>query len=189
MLKQSLKIVLNFLCLVLALPFFIFWKLLSLVLGDREALQGPAQLFSLLPGRLGVFLRRAFYRLVLAECAPDVCLSFGVIVSDPRAKFASGVYIGPYSIVGRVSLRENVVVASQVSLLSGLKQHSVGQASEDGVFQAITIGEESWVGERSVVGADVGSFSVIGAGSVVVKPVGDKQVVAGNPAKLIKELE
>lgn len=35
--------------------------------------------------------------------------------------------------------------------------------------------------------ADVGQQCVIAAGSVVVNPIGDKKIVAGNPAKIIKE--
>lgn len=35
----------------------------------------------------------------------------------------------------------------------------------------------------------IGKHAVVGAGSIVTKPVEDYTVVAGNPAKVIKKLE
>lgn len=51
------------------------------------------------------------------------------------------------------------------------------------------IGDNTIVGIRSIVlpGVKVGSHVVIGAGSVVTKDVPDHCIVAGNPAKVIRE--
>ena len=56
---------------------------------------------------------------------------------------------------------------------------------QPGVFEPITIGEDSWIGERAVVSADVGKHCVVGAGAVVTKPVPDYAIVVGVPAKVI----
>lgn len=51
------------------------------------------------------------------------------------------------------------------------------------------IGDNTIVGIRSILlpGVKVGSHVVIGAGSVVTKDVPDHCIVAGNPAKVIRE--
>jgi acetyltransferase-like isoleucine patch superfamily enzyme len=50
----------------------------------------------------------------------------------------------------------------------------------------VRIGEGSWVGSAAVVLADVGRHSVVGAGSVVTKPIPDFVVAAGAPARVIR---
>lgn len=53
------------------------------------------------------------------------------------------------------------------------------------VSGSCAIGEESWVGPNACIRdqRNVGSNTIIGMGSVVVKHVGDNEVWAGNPAK------
>jgi len=48
-----------------------------------------------------------------------------------------------------------------------------------------------WIGANSIIlpGVTVGENSVVGAGSVVTKDVGARVLVAGNPAKKIRNLE
>jgi maltose O-acetyltransferase len=55
----------------------------------------------------------------------------------------------------------------------------------------ITIGEDVWVGGSVVIcpGVTIGDRSVIGAGSVVTKDIPAGVFAAGNPCKVIRELE
>ena len=55
----------------------------------------------------------------------------------------------------------------------------------------ITIGDNCWIGGGSIIcpGVTIGDNVVVGAGSVVVKDVPSNVVVAGNPAKIIRELK
>lgn len=55
----------------------------------------------------------------------------------------------------------------------------------------IRIKEGAWIGSGAIVlrGATIGRHSVVGAGSVVTRDVGDFEVVAGNPARLIKKIQ
>ncbi|KAF4670208.1 hypothetical protein FOL47_002140 [Perkinsus chesapeaki] len=52
----------------------------------------------------------------------------------------------------------------------------------------ITIGDDVWIGGRTVVlpGVTIGSGCIIGAGSVVTKDIPDGMIAAGNPCKVIK---
>lgn len=54
----------------------------------------------------------------------------------------------------------------------------------------ITIGSDVWVGGASIIcpGVNIGSRSVIGAGSVVTKNVPEGVFAAGNPCRIIREI-
>ena len=54
----------------------------------------------------------------------------------------------------------------------------------------VRLGNDVFIGVNSVILRDVtiGDYSIVGAGSVVTKDVPPNVVVAGNPAKIIKEL-
>jgi acetyltransferase-like isoleucine patch superfamily enzyme len=73
------------------------------------------------------------------------------------------------------------VNADQVHTKFELDQHS----------SPVSIGNQCWIGSRCIIlrGVTIGDQAVIGAGSVVTKDVPPRQVWAGNPAKLIKELK
>jgi acetyltransferase-like isoleucine patch superfamily enzyme len=55
--------------------------------------------------------------------------------------------------------------------------------------QKITIGNDVWIGSRAMIlkGVTIGDGAVIAAGAVVTKDVAPRQVVAGNPARVVKE--
>eukprot|EP01132_Coremiostelium_polycephalum_P005849 gene5849-7278_t len=57
--------------------------------------------------------------------------------------------------------------------------------------KAIKIGDNVWIGGRSIInpGVTIGDNAVIGSGSVVTKDVPANTVVAGNPAKVIRNID
>ncbi len=56
---------------------------------------------------------------------------------------------------------------------------------------AVRIGDKAWIGFNSIIlkGVTIGEGAVVGAGSVVTKDVSPWTVVAGNPAKPIRQFE
>lgn len=54
----------------------------------------------------------------------------------------------------------------------------------------VTIGDNAWIGGGAIInpGVTIGDNVVIGSGSVITKDVPDNVVVAGNPAKVIKQI-
>ncbi len=163
--------------------------------GRRESVFGFwTHVVAMLPGQPGLYLRRAFYRLTLDACAPSFYIGFGALFTHRQARVASDVYIGPYSLVGCATLREGCLIASRVSLLSGAGPHAFGpdgrwHATESERLRQIEIGAYAWIGEGAIVMANVGSGSMVGAGSVVPRPVPSHVVVAGNPARLLRQLD
>lgn len=56
--------------------------------------------------------------------------------------------------------------------------------------QSVTIGAGAWIGENvSIIGANVGKNSVIGANSVVTRDVPDYCVAVGAPAVIIRQFD
>lgn len=53
----------------------------------------------------------------------------------------------------------------------------------------ITIGDDVWIGGGAIIcpGVTLGNNVIVGAGSVVTKSFGDNVIIAGNPARVIKE--
>ena len=52
-----------------------------------------------------------------------------------------------------------------------------------------TIGNDVWIGANAIIiqGVKIGNGAVIGAGAIVTKDVGDYEIVAGNPARVIRK--
>lgn len=59
-----------------------------------------------------------------------------------------------------------------------------------GTISPVVIGNNVWIGSRAIIlrGVTIGDNSVIGAGSVVTKSVPPNTVVAGNPARPLKQI-
>src|SRR5438270_13886763 len=94
--KAWLKALANALASVLILPAFLLYQTGRLVLGAEKVFPGWSQTFSLIPGLSGVYLRRAFYRLVLSRCGADACISFGTVFSHRTAEIGRTAYTGVY---------------------------------------------------------------------------------------------
>jgi acetyltransferase-like isoleucine patch superfamily enzyme len=165
------------------------YRLASLVMGPERAFPGWSQLFSLMPGVMGEYLRRAFYRFVLPSCGRGVCISFGTVFSHPTARLGHRVYVGVGCMLGDVTLGDDVLVGSHVSIINGRAQHGTARLDipvreQPGEYPRVVIGTDSWIGDRSIVTADVGKHCIVGAGAVVTKPVPDFAIVVGNPARV-----
>jgi acetyltransferase-like isoleucine patch superfamily enzyme len=189
--KAGVKAVADAVAFLLVIPAFLLYQIGRLLIGSEKAFPGWSQAFSLIPGLTGIYLRRAFCRLVLSRCASDSCLSFGTVFSHPTAEVGRRVYVGLYCCLGDVTLEDDVLLGSQVSIMNGTSQHGIERLDvpireQPGDWPRITIGRDTWIGDRAVVMADVGKHCVVGAGSVVTKRVPDFAVVAGVPARVLR---
>lgn len=79
---------------------------------------------------------------------------------------------------------DNVFIAHNV--LVGENSVVIANAEVSG---SVVIGKDCWVGPASTIiqGMRIGSNSLIGIGSVVIKDVEENDVVAGNPAKFLRK--
>lgn len=93
--------------------------------------------------------------------------------------------------VGRVTIGDNVMFAPNVSIYTA--GHPIHPQSRNTGYEygiEVTIGDNVWVGGSVVInpGIKIGNNVVVGSGSVVTKDIPDNTIVAGNPAKVIREV-
>lgn len=188
--KRFAKTFARTIALFVVLPLYACYLISAATLGTAQAFPGWSQTFSLLPGLCGVYLRRAFYKLALAECQDCVCLTFGTVISHPSARIGRNVYVGAFCVLGDVTLEEDVLLGSNVSIINGGRQHGIERLDlpvreQPGEWPRVTIGRDSWIGDRATVMANVGRHCVVAAGAVVTKTVPDYAIVAGVPARVL----
>ena len=189
--KRAAKGIADAIALVLVLPAVMLYGLASLLAGKARAFPGWSQSFSLLPGTIGAYLRRAFYRLVLSECGSGSWIGFGTVFSHPTASVGRNVYVGVFCCLGDITLEEDVLLGSHVSIMNGGGQHGIERLDvpireQPGSYVRVTIGRDTWIGDRAIVLADVGRHCVVGAGSVVTKPLPDYAIAVGSPARVVR---
>lgn len=190
--KMLMKMIINGVCIILVLPFYLWFRLESLILRNDQPIQGMSQFFSLFPGLAGMYLRRAFLVLALKRCYFDSCIAFGTIFSSANAEIGHNVYIGTRCTIGDVNLGDDVLLGSNVDIINGAKQHYIDDLTtpireQGGEYPKVYIGEDTWIGNSSAVMCSVGKKCVIGTGSVVVKPIEDYSIAVGVPAKVLKK--
>ena len=185
--KQAVKGVFN----LLVLPVYFLYLGCRLTQGSHRAFAGFSQGLSLIPGLSGIYIRHAFYRFVLPQCGDDIVVSFGTLLTHPATHLGRACYIGPFTTLGEVTVGDDALLGSYVSVINGGRQHGIDRLDipirdQPGQWPRVTLGADCWIGERAVVMADVGRGAVVAAGSVVTRPVPPFMIVAGVPARPIR---
>jgi serine acetyltransferase len=189
--REALKATGRALALIAVLPALLSYAIRSAMLGHDRALEGSTQMLALAPGILGQYLRRAFLARTIAYCAPTATISFGTIFSKAGARIDDRAYIGPGGFLGLVHIERDVLIGSGVHITSGRQTHGTADVTrpirdQEGEATLVRVGAGAWIGSAAVVMADVGANSIVGAGSVVTKPVPESVLAAGVPAAVIR---
>lgn len=150
-----------------------------------------SQVVSIIPGTIGVYMRRQYYRVVLDGTLEDLVVEFGTIFARRGTQIGSNVYIGAYCTIGLSTIEDDVLIGSSVDIVSGKRVHYFDRVDvpirlQGGELEQITIGRNSWLGNKVVVMAPVGTGCVVGAGSIVTSPCEAESIYAGNPARRIR---
>jgi acetyltransferase-like isoleucine patch superfamily enzyme len=192
--QSTMKKFLNGICLALVFPCALSSWLEGCITNDTESMfLFWAHVFSVLPGKSGMFLRRAYYRLTLDCCASNFYIGFGALFTHRCALVEKDAYIGAYALVGSARLGEGCLIGSRASLLSGTKQHALDEQGRWGPcdktrLRQIKIGDYAWIGEGAIVMANVGAGTMVAAGAVVDQDIRDGILVAGNPSRFVRKL-
>lgn len=91
----------------------------------------------------------------------------------------------------RVEIGDNVFVGPNVSIYTACHPLDPDERRDGREWaEGVRIGNDVWIGGNAVIlpGVTVGDGAVIGAGAVVTKDVATRTVVAGNPARKIKNI-
>ena len=90
---------------------------------------------------------------------------------------------------GRITIGDGVLFGPAVTIAT--VGHPINPALREYMYcDHVTVGNNCWIGANSVIcpGVTIGDNSVIGAGSVVTKDIPANCVAAGNPCKVIREI-
>lgn len=106
------------------------------------------------------------------------------------AHISAGVKIFQFSNVGAGTIIERMAYLGPRVLITNTRKISHGR-SYSPFIESVTIRFGARIGGGSVIlpGVEIGSNSVVGAGSVVTKSIPKNMVALGNPAKVIKEIK
>ncbi|MFO7618155.1 MAG: acyltransferase [Thermoplasmata archaeon] len=151
---------------------------------------------SKVPGRLGVKLRRAFFKKYFKHFGSHVTIAEDVTIEVPEnisigdnSGFNAGCWI---SGGGGLTIGHNVIVGPHTVIHT--QNHEYDDVTkpicEQGhTSKPVTIEDDVWIGARAVItpGSKIGRGCVIAAGAVVAGYITPHSVAAGVPAKVIKK--
>lgn len=131
------------------------------------------------------------------NCLVERGVSFkydGIWSSGPSIIFEDDVFIGMGC---EFNISSSIKVGKKTMIASGCKfiDHNHGTALNSAmnhqvpVIAPISIADEVWIGANCIIlkGVTIDKGAVIGAGSLVLKNIGEYEIWAGNPAKFIKK--
>jgi virginiamycin A acetyltransferase len=176
------------------LPHLAVYWIKAALFGRDRALEDSTEGLARFPGIVGRYLRWAFLARVLASCHKTAWIGYGTLFSKVGASVGENVYIGPRCHIGLAVLEPNVLLAAGVHVTSGGLMHGFEDLSrpirdQQGAPSLVRIGAGAWIGSAAVVMADVGRDSIVGAGAVVTKPLPDRVIAVGVPARVVRRRE
>ena len=110
-----------------------------------------------------------------------------VMIGDHTRIGLHNTIIGPVLIGNHVNLAQGITVTA----LNHIFENSEKRIDEQGVStSAVVIEDDIWIGANAVIlpGVTIGHHSVVAAGAVVTKDVPPHSLVAGVPAKIMKQI-
>jgi acetyltransferase-like isoleucine patch superfamily enzyme len=123
-----------------------------------------------------------------AVCTSNISIGRNVVIRPGTMLFADN------TTSGQICIEDDVEIGSGVHFY--VNDHAFDNTDTPIKYQGyypsepIRVCNGAWIGANAIIlkGVIVGKNSVIGAGSIVTKNVTKNTVVAGNPAKIIKNI-
>jgi acetyltransferase-like isoleucine patch superfamily enzyme len=163
------------------------------------------------------YLRGLFYRPYFKKCGPlqvtgkiyfvkkhaqiiiGKCIIWKHVKFDMEGKGPSNpaiLIIGDFTTLGdrtEIHVKEKVIIGKRCRIswdcvILDRNYHGIGDDPE--ITNPVCIGDDVWIGCRSIIlpGVTIGNNAIIAAGSVVSKSVPESAMVAGNPARFVKQI-
>lgn len=138
----------------------------------------------------------------IGQCAtiigePNKPVKLGVWGREPGS---GRINIGDYVLISpgtRISASDDITIGNSVMMANSVyitdsDWHSIyDRTARDERVTPVHISDNVWLGDHSVIlkGVTIGENSIVGANAVVTRDVPANVVVAGNPARVVKELD
>jgi acetyltransferase-like isoleucine patch superfamily enzyme len=180
---------------LLAFPFALLFIVIGKLSIYCNAYSEVSLIASRIPFLFGQRIRFIYYKATLKHLGKEVVFKYGSFCQYNTASIGDRVLIGYFNAIGEVTMGNDIVIGGFVNFISGTNQHSFVDPSQTINKQSasgrsmIIIGSDVWIGSNAIIASNIGDRCVIGAGSVLVKPAQSNSVHAGNPAKLIKNID
>ena len=177
---------------VLVLPYAAGYHLLRLAVGTERAYEAISQRAARWPGVYGRHMRRAVVEAMGTRMGARVWIKWGTVLRRPPVTLGDNVAIGQHCVIVSAQIGDNVQIGDHVKIYDGSDQHGLDRLDvpiiyQRGVLRPVRIGDDCLIGAGALILADVGTGCVVGAGAVVLDPVPDYAVVAGVPARQIRD--
>ncbi len=117
----------------------------------------------------------------LGDLNPSITVGdYSVINPGVRMTAAIGIEIG-----------EGALIATGAYITDADWHGKYHRVYPPGSVAKVVLGSNVWVGDGAMIlkGVQIGQNSIVGAGAVVTSDVADNTVVAGNPAKVVSQLD
>jgi len=148
-------------------------------------------------GKLGLVLRYVFLKNSAERVGENVSVQPGVyLLNIGKLKIGNNVSIHPMCYIdaeGEIEIGNEVSIAHSSSILStnhNFTDFSIPIKYNELKLGKVIIHDDVWIGcgVRILAGVEIGTRTVVAAGSVINKKVDSHSLVGGIPAKLIKTI-
>lgn len=147
------------------------------------------------PGLIYIGIRYAVVKTLVESLGDNVRINENVYLYNfYNLKLGSNVSIWPMCYIecsGKVIIGNDVSIAHAVTIMS--EEHNyldkrIPIKDQGKSYAPVIIKDNVWIGAKATIlsGVTIGSGAIIGAGAVVTKDVPENTIVAGVPAKIIK---
>lgn len=141
------------------------------------------------------WLRNLYWANMMASFGKDSSIGGQILVKNPENIFlGKNVKIDHASVLNarsRITIGDNVRISVGVYInTGGLQYLKTGDGRQGHIQGAVLLEEGVWLASGSIInaGVTIGKNSVVASGAVVTKDVPPNVLVAGVPAKIIREI-
>src|SRR3989338_6954628 len=146
-------------------------------------------IISLIPGKLGMLIRRYWYKFSLEKCGKNLFVDFGGTINYKESEIGDNVFIGLYSEIGLAKIGNDVLISSHVLIVGSKNAHGIKKDKlmrlQEGKNTKIVIGNDVWFGMNAIAFEDVNNGTIVGANSLVNKKFQEYSIIAGISARVI----
>jgi acetyltransferase-like isoleucine patch superfamily enzyme len=152
--------------------------------------------FRMTKGNKGLAIRYVLLKTLARYCGDNISIHPNVYLFKPQnLSIGNNISIHPMCYIeasGGIDIGNDVSIAHGATIMSTTHRYDdLGIPIKDQPIDLIPtkISDDVWIGAKATVlaGTKISKGSIIAAGAVVTKNVPEKAIVAGVPAKIVKE--